>query len=261
MASNKDSFGRTVGFIFALCLVCSIIVAGAAVGLKDTQMQKKMLDKQTKVLETAGLLAKVGNKPKAVVEAYNKYVEEKFVDLNSGKLLDEEVGMYDQRKASRDLSQSIKPQNDIAKILRRANKTVIYLVKNEQGQVDTVILPIRGSGLWSMMYAFVGLDTDLNTIKSVVYYEQGETPGLGGEVENPKWKALWPGKKLFDEQGQLAIKIVKGGAAKDDIHGVDGLSGATLTSLGVQKQFEFWFGNEGYAKFIQNYKNGGLTNG
>lgn len=261
MSSKKETFGRTVGFIFVLCLVCSVIVAGAAVGLKDTQMQKKMLDKQTKVLEAAGLLEKVGTKSTDIVSAYKKYVTAKLVDLEQGKIIDGEAEMYDQRAAARDVTQSIKPEDDVAKILRRANNTVIYLVNDDSGNLATVILPIRGSGLWSMMYAFVGLETDLNTVKNVIYYEQGETPGLGGEVENPKWKALWHNKKLFDDNGKLAIKIVKGGAEKGDLHGVDGLSGASLTSTGVQKQFDFWFGNEGYIKFIQRYHNGGLTNG
>jgi len=108
------------------------------------------------------------------------------------------------------------------------------------------------------MYAFVGLKTDLNTVKSVIYYDQGETPGLGGEVENPKWKQQWTGKQLFNGNGDIAIKVVKGGAKAGDIHGVDGLSGATLTGKGVENTFKFWLGEEGFGPFIAKYKNGGL---
>jgi len=166
--------------------------------------------------------------------------------------------MFDERTDARDESKSIKPKNDMAGINRRANHAVIYLVKNDQGQLDTIVLPIVGSGLWDLMYGFVGLAPDLNTVRSVVYSDLKETPGLGAEVLNPKWKALWPGKKMYNEQGDPAIKLVKGGAKKGDVHGVDALSGATLTSTGVTKTLQFWLGAEGYGPFVANFKNGGL---
>jgi len=252
---NKDSFGRTLIFVLITCFVCSIIVAGAAVGLKPLQVANKALDKQTKILEASGLLAKAGND---ITGTYKKYVEAKLLDLKTGQFVEGNTDTFDQRLAALDSANSIKPTNDIAKINRRSNQTVVYLVKNDSGVLDTVILEMRGSGLWSMMYAFVGLKPDLNTVKSVIYYDQGETPGLGGEVENPKWKAQWAGKQLFDNNGNIVIKVVKGGAKDGDIHGVDALSGATLTGQGVENTFKFWLGEEGFGPFIANYRNGGL---
>ena len=252
---NKDSFGRTLIFVLITCFVCSIIVAGAAVGLKPLQVANKALDKQTKILEASGLLAKAGTD---ITGTYNKYVEAKLLDLKTGQFVEGNTDTFDQRLAALDSANSIKPTNDIAKINRRSNQTVVYLVKNDSGVLDTVILEMRGSGLWSMMYAFVGLKPDLNTVKSVIYYDQGETPGLGGEVENPKWKAQWAGKQLFDNNGNIVIKVVKGGAKEGDIHGVDALSGATLTGQGVENTFKFWLGEEGFGPFIANYRNGGL---
>lgn len=256
MSSSKDTFGRTLGVVLVVCLVCSIVVSGAAVSLKPQQQANKLLFKQTKILEASGLLETAGND---IPGTYDKYVVEKMLDLNSGDFVDGNTRSYDQRLASLSADTSIKPQNDSAKIIRRANQTVVYLVNNEAGQLETVVLEVRGSGLWSMMYAFVGLETDLNTIKSMIYYDQGETPGLGGEVENPQWKALWAGKKLFNDRGEVAIKVVKGGAKPGDVHGVDGLSGATLTSNGVTNTFDFWLGEEGYGPFINKYRNGGLN--
>jgi len=252
---NKDSFGRTLIFVLITCFVCSIIVAGAAVGLKPLQVANKALDKQTKILEASGLLAKAGTD---ITGTYKKYVEAKLLDLKTGQFVEGNTDTFDQRLAALDSANSIKPTNDIAKINRRSNQTVVYLVKNDSGVLDTVILEMRGSGLWSMMYAFVGLKPDLNTVKSVIYYDQGETPGLGGEVENPKWKAQWAGKQLFDNNGNIVIKVVKGGAKEGDIHGVDALSGATLTGQGVENTFKFWLGEEGFGPFIANYRNGGL---
>ncbi|MGB0836205.1 MAG: Na(+)-translocating NADH-quinone reductase subunit C [Psychrobium sp.] len=252
---NKDSFGRTLIFVLAVCLACSVIVAGAAVGLKPLQTKNKLLYKQTKILEASGLLAQAGSD---IPATYNKFVEAKLLDLATGEFVEGDAEAYDQRLAALDSSKSIKPNNDVAKINRRANQTVVYLVKGESGNTETVVLEMRGSGLWSMMYAFVGLSTDLNTVKSVVYYDQGETPGLGGEIENPVWKAKWVGKKLFNDNGEIAIKVVKGGAKAGDIHGVDGLSGATLTANGVENTFTFWLGEEGFGPFINKYRNGGL---
>jgi len=252
---NKDSFGRTLLFVLVTCLVCSVIVAGAAVGLKPLQIANKALDKQTKILEASGLIAKAGND---IPATYNKYVEAKLLDLATGEFVEGNVDTFDQRLAALKSDTSIKPENDVAKINRRANQTIVYLVKDDAGKTDTVVLEMRGSGLWSMMYAFVGLETDLNTVKSVIYFDQGETPGLGGEVENPKWKQQWVGKQLFNNSGEIAIKVVKGGAQAGDIHGVDSLSGATLTGQGVENTFVFWLGNEGFGPFIAKYKNGGL---
>ncbi|AAZ24701.1 Na(+)-translocating NADH-quinone reductase subunit C [Colwellia psychrerythraea] len=256
MSSNKETFGRTLGFVLVICLVCAALVSIAAVGLKPLQQANKLLDKQTKILEASGLLADAG---KDIVGTYNKRVEAKMIDLKTGTIIEGDVNAFDERADSRDAAKSTKPSSDIAGLNRRADRAVVYLVKNEQGQLDTIVLPIVGSGLWDLMYGFVGLSPDFNTVQSVVYSDLKETPGLGAEVLNPNWKALWPGKKMFNEQGDIAIKIVKGGAKKGDIHGVDALSGATLTSNGVQRTLHFWLGNEGYGPFIAKFRNGGLN--
>ncbi len=265
MSSNKETFGRTLVFVFIVCLVCAALVSISAVGLKPLQQANKLLDKQTKILEASGLLEKAGASPdaKSIVATYNKFVEAKMIELKSGAIIDGNTDMFDERSDSRDASKSTKPENDMAGLSRRADRAVIYLVKNEAGQLDTIVLPIVGSGLWDLMYGFVGLAPDLNTVRSVVYSELKETPGLGAEVLNPNWKALWPGKKMYNEQGEAVIKLVKGGAKKGDVHGVDALSGATLTSTGVTKTLQFWLGAEGYGPFInanrENILSGGLN--
>jgi len=256
MSSNKETFGKTLGFVLVICLVCAALVSIAAVGLKPLQTANKLLDKQTKILEASGLLADAG---KDIVGTYSKRVEAKMIDLKTGTIIEGDVNTFDERSDSRDSAKSTKPTNDIAGLSRRADRAVIYLVKNEQGQLDTIVLPIVGGGLWDLMYGFVGLSPDFNTVQSVVYSDLKETPGLGAEVLNPKWKALWPGKKMFNEQGDVAIKLVKGGAKQGDVHGVDALSGATLTSNGVERTLHFWLGDEGYGPFIAKFRNGGLN--
>ena len=256
MSSNKETFGGTLKFVFIICLVCAALVSIAAIGLKPLQQANKLLDKQTKILEASGLIEKAGTD---IVGTYAKFVEAKMIDLDSGAIIEGNTDMFDERSDARDVNKSSKPENDMAGINRRANNAVIYLVKDEQGHLDTIVLPIVGSGLWDLMYGFVGLAPDLNTVRSVVYSDLKETPGLGAEVLNPKWKALWPGKKMYNEQGEAAIQLVKGGAKKGDIHGVDALSGATLTSNGVTRTLRFWLGTEGYGPFVTKFKDGGLN--
>jgi len=255
MASNNDSIKKTLFVVIALSLVCSIIVSTAAVVLKPKQQANAILDQQTKILEVAGIdLA--GDIP----ALYAENIVPRLVDFATGEFIDQDATKYDQRKAAKDPEQSIKlsSEEDIAKILRRANTGTVYLVK-DGAETSKVIIPVHGNGLWSMMYAFVAVETDGNTVSGITYYEQGETPGLGGEVENPTWRAQFVGKKLFDENHKPAIKVVKGGAPAGSEHGVDGLSGATLTSVGVQNTFDFWLGEMGFGPFLAKVRDGGLN--
>ncbi|MGF1901908.1 MULTISPECIES: Na(+)-translocating NADH-quinone reductase subunit C [Aliivibrio] len=255
MASNNDSIKKTLGVVIGLSLVCSIIVSTAAVGLRDKQKANAVLDKQSKIVQVAGVTGE-GTIP----ELFAANIEPRLVDFKTGEFVDGDAATYDQRKAAKDPKQSIKltAEQDKAKIIRRANLGVVYLVKSGD-TVSKVIIPVHGTGLWSMMYAFVAVETDGNTVAGITYYDQAETPGLGGEVENPTWRAQFVGKKLFDENHNPAIKIVKGGAPAGSEHGVDGLSGATLTGNGVQHTFDFWLGNDGFGPFLAKVRDGGLN--
>ena len=149
---------------------------------------------------------------------------------------------------------NIPGDKDIAGLSARSKYAKVYVKRDDSGSIDTVILSQWGKGLWSTMYGFIALGTDLNTIKGFGYYAQGETPGLGGEVDNPKWKAQWVGKKLFNDAGEVAFKVAKGLASGE--HQVDGLSGATITCNGVTSSMKYWFGEHGYANFLAKLKAG-----
>ncbi|WP_286265242.1 Na(+)-translocating NADH-quinone reductase subunit C [Thalassotalea atypica] len=254
MSANKETFGKTVVFVFIVCIVCALLVSFSAVQLKPLQVKNKLLDQQTKILEASNLLPLTDGSAKSIEATFAKFVKAKMIDLDSGEFIEGNPELFDERRNSRDSAKSDKPENDMAGINRRSHDAVVYLVSNEAGKVETVVLPIVGSGLWDLMFGYVGLESDLNTVRSVVYSDHKETPGLGAEVMNPKWKALWPGKKIYDGSGVAKVTLVKGGAKADDIHGVDGLSGATLTSNGVTRTLQFWFGEEGYAPFIAKYR-------
>lgn len=249
---NKDSFGGTVAIVLAVSLICSIVVAGSVVGLKPIQMEKKQQDKQKNILSVAGLLKPGIN----INQVYRKYIEPRVVDLATGEYV-QGLDHYDMRMADKDPKQtvSISPENDFAGLRHRTKYAEVYLVKDETGQVSQVVLPMHGTGLWSVMYGFVAVQMDGNTINGITYYDQGETPGLGGEIANPLWQQRFVGKKLYDNSGNVAIRIAKG-ASVDTVHGVDGLSGASMTTRGVQGTFQYWFSQNGYGPYLSKIRAG-----
>lgn len=254
--ANKDSVTYTVTVAFLLCLVCSAIVSTAAVSLRPAQEKNKSLDFKSNILAAAGLLEQGVS-----VEEQFKQVETKLVELESGNYSDAlSIEDYDQRKASKDkdLSTDLPDGEDPAKVGRVEKYGKIYIAKADDGS-DILILPVRGYGLWSTLYGFLALESDYNTVAGLGFYEHGETPGLGGEVDNPRWKGLWPGKKVRDENGDLSISVIRGSVSADSEgaeYKIDGLSGATLTSQGVNNLVRFWLGEYGYGPLIKNLKNG-----
>ena len=152
------------------------------------------------------------------------------------------------------MSSRVAPPNP-AKVLRVPNHAVVYQV-TKGGEIDQLILPVEGKGLWSTLYGFLSLKADLESIQGLTFYDHGETPGLGGEVDNKNWKALWKGRKAFDERGRIAIKVKKGQAGPPDAdpYQVDGLSGATITSRGVTHLLAFWLGDDGFGPYLDQYR-------
>ncbi len=267
MSANNDSIQKTLMVAILLCLVCSIIVAGAAVSLKPIQLANKQLDKNYNILLAAGLASKEKMGREQIETAF-KQITTRIVNLEAGRYAtDAELetikaagynpSAYDQLKASKDpaLSASLPSNKDLANIRRLEKFAAVYTVESN-GVVEKMVLPVHGYGLWSTLYGFLALEGDLQTVVGLGFYSHGETPGLGGEVDNPAWKALWNGKKLYNDSGDLAIQVVKGKAAADDMNSVDGLSGATLTSNGVSNLVQFWVGENGFGKFLTTVKGG-----
>jgi Na+-transporting NADH:ubiquinone oxidoreductase subunit C len=132
----------------------------------------------------------------------------------------------------------------------------LIFVLRDGDRTEGLVLPVEGYGLWSTLYGYLALEADANTIRGITFYEHGETAGLGGEVDNPRWKALWPGRRAFDENGELRIRVKKGAAGPPDRdpYQVDGLSGATLTTNGVTHLIHFWLGENGFGRYLDEYR-------
>ncbi|MBQ3454431.1 MAG: Na(+)-translocating NADH-quinone reductase subunit C [Thermoguttaceae bacterium] len=253
----KDSILKTFTVATLLCIVCSVLVAMTATGLKPNIEKNALLDKQLNVLRAAGLAA-AGEKISAAraAELFGQ-IEQVVVDLASG------TAAPDADPAKVDLAAQLKDPNgsvalaasdDPAGVKRLPNEMVVYLVRGADGALGKVVLPIYGQGLWSVMYGFLTLEGDLKTVADLSFYDHGETPGLGGEISNPSKMGKWSGKSAFDESGKPAVHFVKGTAAPDDPYQVDGLSGATLTSNGVNRTVDFWLGERGYGRYLATLK-------
>ena len=227
----NDSTAKTIIVALLLCLVCSIIVSTAAVALKPIQLKNKALDKKRIILQVAGLY-----KEGASIDELFQQAEAKVVDLATGEYVDDmSASDYDQRQAAKDPARNvlIDPEQDIAHIKQRAKYATVYLVK-EQDQTKYFILPVHGYGLWSTLYGFLVLEADANTIVGLQFYEHAETPGLGGEVDNPNWRAKWAGKLVYNAKGLPAIEVIRGivdSNRPEATHQVDGLADRKSTRL------------------------------
>ena len=303
---NKDSILGTVTVAVVLCLVCSVLVAGAAVALRPIKERNERLNRQRNVLVAAGVLepspqvrddleaelnitAAAEMSQQQVDEFFKQRVRPILVDLDSGEAypadaetedrfgsrrpetisdLDEDVG-----EAASDTEDALEipSDKDIAGIGTREKYAIVYEILDKDGRnVERRVFPIRGKGLWSTMRGYVGVrqedDPNELTIIGLKFYEQKETPGLGGEVDNDVWRKKWIGKQIYDldktaegegYSGYVVGAMTSKTATQNEAFAVDAIAGATVTSVGVTNTFRFWFGPLGFGKYL--WKNAGVT--
>ena len=253
----QHSSGYIVGFAVSICLVCALVVAGSAVGLKDRQDANILLDRQKKVLTVAGLMEDGANLSREeIVATFESSILQKVIDLKTGAPNPEiDVATFNQQKAAKNSDTSFVAPDNASKVRRLPNNALVFDVVQD-GELKALILPIEGYGLWGTLYGYIALAPDARTIVGITFYDHKETPGLGGEVDNPRWKAQWPGRLAFDDRGNPAISVKKGlaGSVADDPYSVDGLSGATITSRGVTALVRFWLGDNGFGPYLTSYR-------
>ena len=226
------------------CIACAIIVSVTAVSVRPEQNLNIENEKKIKILAAAGI------ETDKVDEEFSR-IKTVFVDFETDKLVTIDSA-YDHIKAASDpdLSTVIPKADDIAVLKRRENIGTIYVWVDEKNAIEKLVLPIRGYGLWGTLYGYLSLDSDLNTVRGIEYYDHKETPGLGGEVDNPNWKSDWYGKRIYNDDGSVALYVTKGASSTD--YEIDGISGATLTTNGVSNMIKYWLGDNGYGPIIKN---------
>jgi Na+-transporting NADH:ubiquinone oxidoreductase subunit C len=247
----------TIVFMAAVCVVCSALVSGAAVLLSDRQQTNVLRDRQKNVLIAAGLVGRREKPSDEEIELiFDERVETVVVRLEDGDVAEDiDPRTYDARRAAQDPARRRELGENAAGLVAIPAHQLAYLVKDGE-ELAAVVLPISGRGLWSTLHGYLALEADLVTVRGIAFYEHGETPGLGGEVDNERWRASWRGRRAFDEDGEPAIGLVKGKAGPVDEapHEVDGLSGATITANGVTGLVQFWLSERGFGPFLSKLK-------
>ncbi|WP_321393905.1 Na(+)-translocating NADH-quinone reductase subunit C [uncultured Desulfuromusa sp.] len=252
---SNDSIFKTFLVAFLLCVVCSILVCLAAIVRIDKEAYNKQLEIRKTVLAAGGFQQQIddgGN----IDELFTANMELRLVDLETGEYTTAvDAATYDQKEAvnNPELSVKIPADQDLAGIGTRAKYAAVYLEKS-----GDIVLPIRGAGMWGPMYGYIAIAADGTTVKGFTFYQHAETPGLGAEVDNPKWKQQWPDKKLYNDSGKLVLKVVKKGEynpnAADAVNTIDGIAGSTVTGGKVHNIIRYWFGENGYAPFLNKLK-------
>ena len=261
MSKPKSNNAKTISVALMLCLVCSVLVSAAAVGLKPAQVENARLDRNKNILVAAGMYDAESDTASDVAERFKDFDVE-IVDLNKGSYVDDAAlkaagipdrNAYDASLATKNkaLSEDL-GNNDPAGIGRKPKYAKVYVKKDDAGKPEIVVLPIQGYGLWGTIYGFLTLESDMNTIKGISFYEHKETPGLGARIEEPDWRAKWNGIHSYDENGNVATGVTKAGTPKENW--VDGISGATLTGRGVSNMIQFWLGEQGYKPYLDTLR-------
>lgn len=259
MSKLKETPVRTLAVALVMCLVCSIAVSAAALILRPAQQENALVDRQRAVLEIAELW-QPGMSSDEVREVFASRVTPRLVDLRTGEYSDAfDPHTFDQNKSVADgsLASPIPEDKDIASIRRLEHYAVVYQIE-QNGELERLVLPVRGYGLWSTMYGFVALQSDLETVAGIGFYQHGETPGLGGEIDNPNWQAKWVGKKVY-QNGEPTLRVIKGSVnpqSPQADYQVDAIAGATLTGNGVTHMIHFWLGEDGFAPFLKKLSAG-----
>jgi Na+-transporting NADH:ubiquinone oxidoreductase subunit C len=244
-------------FSAAVCGVCAIFVSSSAVTLEERQDVNRLLDKKKNVLQAAGLLEAGEAISAEEVETRFSSFRPVVIDLATGKEAPEiDAETFDQQKAKKDPARSHEAPANPSLVKRLPDHALVYEKLDDSGKLDLVVVPVEGYGLWSTLLGFLALDKDTRTVRGLAYYDHKETPGLGGEVDNPRWKALWPGRKALDESYEPKIRVIKGpaGPPAEDPYQVDGLSGATITSRGVTNMMNLWLGPNGFGPYLERVR-------
>ncbi len=246
---------NTMAVALGVSLICSFLVSLTAVALHDKQQQNRKFERIRNIVIAAGF----DFDKHSMENIYKKNIRPVVVNMKTGIPIEKDKSPVDPENfdietilKNSELTIPIPDDEDIASINKKPVYIVVYHVLNE-GSPDRIVLPVYGKGLWSTMYGFISMDMDLTTIKGITFYQHGETPGLGGEIDNKKWQKSWFDKKAFDNSRHLKIEVIKGRVDKSKAgacYKIDGLSGATLTTRGVNAMVRFWLGKNGYGPYF-----------
>lgn len=217
------NFNNTYIFIFSavMVVIVALLLSTAAMQLKPFQDKNIEIEKKQNILASMRIDATADD----AVEKYAKYVTSSYVINNKGEKIEGEDAF------------SIDMKSELSKPADQ-RKLPVYVGTLEDGS-NAYVMPLRGTGLWGPIWGYMSFKPDMNTIYGATFDHQGETPGLGAEIATEIFEAPFSNKKIFNESGEfVSVKVIKGGAKDGDVHGVDAISGGTITSKALEAMLD-----------------------
>lgn len=255
LARPNDDRLKTFGIAILVALASAVVVSFTSVTLQPLQDAHLEAERMARM---EAMMDRLPGMRDVMKETGVDALETHIVSLSDGRFApDIDPANYDMQAAADlpETSIALPPEADIAGIKRRANFAPVHLLQRH-GKLMLIVLPVHGTGYQSTIRAMLALQPDLNTVAALTITEQGETPGLGARIGEPDWQALWPGKEIADENGEIEIAVVRGESSGP--HQVDGISGATRTGNGITNMLHFWLGEYGYGPLLERLEREGL---
>jgi len=222
---NKNSSSFTLIFSSILVVMVAVLLAAASIVLGPYQAKNVRLEKMQNILSSIGIKT---NREEAE-KLFNQYIKEQLVLNSKGEPVAEKISAFDI---------DLKKELDKARTGNTDKQLFPLFVIDKDGKLYYVI-PVRGKGLWGPIWGYIALEGDINTVYGASFGHKSETPGLGAEIDTEEFQKQFKGKKIFDQSGNfVSVHLIKGGAAPEDLHGVDAVSGGTITSNGVSEMLQ-----------------------
>ncbi|ANO50396.1 NADH:ubiquinone reductase (Na(+)-transporting) subunit C [Woeseia oceani] len=239
---NVDTVPRTLLVATLIALICSVMVAAAVDALRPVQEGYQLLDRNRSIVEAAGRLPSEAANDREIISNFLE-LEAHVVELRSGQYLP--------RTDAHTFDHWADPRDEAATNSSSGNERVPVYIVRRAGKIERIVLPVHGPGMWDTIYAYIALAADFNTVQDLVIYKHGETPAIGDRIEDPEWLQQWQGKRIYDEQGEVRISVSR---RAEQRHGVDLISGASITSDAVGTLVAQWFGADGYKPYLDRLR-------
>lgn len=251
--SNNNSVSHTILFAIAIAVVLGAMVTAVSVLLEPAQAENREQAQQAIFQDL------LQNQPgfESIVDQHSAYqMDHRLVDLDTG-CYDAEIAasdygtIIDSRRSKH--TQALNREQDIANIKVRAKYALVHLIQDTD-RLIAVVLPVYGLGYSSRLNGYLTLAADGNQVRSLVFYDHNETPGMGGRISTADWQTQWQKKLLRDQNGNLRIGVATGSptSAEDRSYQIDAMAGATITGRGVTNLLRFWVGPMGFETYLHN---------
>lgn len=246
MTVNKDSNSFTITFAVVMVLVVGAVLAILSLSLKPLQVKNQIEKEMISILQSVGVESNRGG----AENDFHEYIKERL-------LLNWKGEVVERREGSIDATDPLEPFNiDVMKEFRDSqmkmeDKHFPLYIANVNGE-EAVVIPMAGKGLWGPVWGYVSLAGDYNTVFGATFDHDGETPGLGAEIRGREFQREFTGKKIYENGQLISITVTKGQADPNDPHAVDGITGGTITSKGVEEMIRRTLNV--YANYFENNK-------